>query len=97
MGLNFILGDIMEVYEHILDGNEPYEDWVALIFSMEPVTVSDFKKVINDAQEALVEERGYKGDWNDVALKITEIDDRFFFPQKGRIAIVNREESKVIG
>ena len=62
MGLNFIFGDIMEIYEHILDSNEPYEDWVALVFSMEPVTVNDFKKVIDDAQEALIEERGYKDD-----------------------------------
>lgn len=87
----------MEIYEHILDSNEPYENWVASVLSMEPVTVNDFKKVIDEAQEALVEERGYKGDWNDVAHKITEIDERFFFPQRGRIAIVTREKSEVLG
>ena len=87
----------MEFYEHILDADEPYENWYTSVFTMEPVTVNDFKKVIDEAQKALVEERGYKGDWNDVARKITEIDERFFFPAKGRWAIVNREKSEVLG
>lgn len=86
----------MEIYEHILDANEPYEDWFASVFSMEPVTVDDFQKVIDKAQKELVEERGYKGDWNDVARKITKIDDRFFFPERGRCAIVTREKSEVL-
>ena len=86
----------MEFYEHILDADEPYENWFASVFSIEPVTVSDFQKVIEEAQEALLEEWGCKGDWNEVARKITEIDDRFFFPERGRWAIVNEEKSEVI-
>lgn len=87
----------MEIYEHVLDANEPYENWFASVFTMEPITVSDFKKVIDNAQEALVEEWGYKGDWNDVARKIVEIDDRFFFPERGRMAIIKDEDDdKVI-
>lgn len=90
----------MEIYEHILDANEPYENWFTSVFTMEPVTVSDFQKVIDDAQKELVEEWGEKGDWNEVARKIVEIDDRFFFPEKGRMAIIDYKEknnSKVIG
>ena len=82
----------MEIYEHVLDANEPYENWFASVFTMEPITVSDFKEVIDKAQETLIEEWGYKGDWNDVARKIVEIDDRFFFPEKGRMAIIEDEE-----
>lgn len=87
----------MEIYEHILDADEPYENWFTSVFTMEPVTVSDFQKVIDEAQEALIEEWGHKGNWNRVARKITEIDDRFFFPAKGRWAIVNGEKNEVLG
>lgn len=82
----------MEIYEHVLDANEPYENWFTSVFTMEPITVSDFEEVIDKAQEALIEEWGYKGDWNDVARKIVEIDDRFFFPERGRMAIIEDEE-----
>ena len=81
------------MYEYTIDANERYEDWMCTsIFSTELLSKEEFEEVVKKAIEKTVrkDNDGYKeyGDWSEVANMIVKMDDRFFYPKKGHIAII---------
>lgn len=75
------------IYRYLIDGNDKYEDWMCTeIFSEELLSKEEFEEVVLKAQKDCGE---FYNDWNCVAKKIVENDERFFFPERGLSAIID--------
>lgn len=77
------------LYSYIIDNNEEYpEDWNECeIFSTEEIPFEEFKNIVKRAFELSAPFQNYAS----VGRKITEIDDRFFFPERKAIAFIGHE------
>ena len=76
------------IYEYIIDADEPYESWYTSIFSTELLSREEFEEVVKKAQDSNLHDGKYRCDWNEVANAIVKMDNRFFFPEKGRAALI---------
>lgn len=83
------------IYEYVIDADEDYEDWMnTSIFSTELLSKEEFEEVVKKAYKKTWNEKIKEyGDWNRVARKIVEEDDRFFFPERGHFAIIKYKEN----
>lgn len=78
------------MFEYIIDNNENYPENhdSYSIFSNEKISAIEFENIVKDAF-ALCE----IGHYSEVAKKIVEIDDRFFFPEVVSVAYVGMTDN----
>lgn len=76
------------LFKYIIDNNEYYpENYDSFsIFSHKKISAIEFENIVKDAFE-LCEFHNY----SEVARKIVEIDDRFFFPELVSVAYIGIE------
>lgn len=81
------------IFEYTLDADERYEDWMCTsIFSHADIPLNEFKEVVEKAIEDLEKKDKNIVDWNAVANKVVEIDDRFFYPVHKHCAVIKDDK-----